>query len=261
MAEFTQENRHRNHEDYDFEEVSYIHPPEPDSLELKTTPADDEQLGEIRAPDVFQTEHRVYGCPFRYRNVTVENWYEYGVKGIELLADAGAITIVEETPIVSVTVVGTGCSGHNYNICEWWSEGESLRQRSAEDRSPPRLIKRQRVDNLKGQHPAFLQRALAQELPEFESLEEAKGFLRRVQRIVHGMTSNYTMPGSVMSGLYENTAVFRVGDTSRPELTPHRVVIRGGGLDNEDPFDARNRYPADYTFRLIDVVVKKSGGE
>ena len=260
MAEFAQNNRHRDHEEYDFEEVSYIHPPEPGSLELKTAPADDGKLGEIREPEVFQTEHHVYSSPFRYRNVTVENWFEYGEKGIELLADAGTITIVEETPIVSVTVVGTGCSGNNYNICEWWNEGESLRRGGPEEKSPPRLIKRQRVDGLKGQHPAFLQRALAQELPEFGSLEEANAFLRRIQRIVHGMTSNYTMPGSIMSGLYENTAVFRIGDTSRPELTPYRVVIRGGGLDNEDPFDARNRYPADYTFRLIDVVVKKPAG-
>ena len=135
-----------------------------------------------------------------------------------------------------------------------------MRRGGPDEKRPPRLIKRQRVDNLKGQHLAFLQRALAQELPDFESLEEANAFLRRIQRIVHGMTSNYTTPGSIMSGLYENTAVFRIGDTSRPELTPHRVVIRGGGLDNEDPFDARNRYPADYTFRLIDVVVKKPVG-
>ena len=71
------------------------------------------------------------------------------------------------------------------------------------------------------------------------------------------MTSNYTMPGSLMSGLYENTVHFRIGDTSRPELTPYKVVIRGGGLDYEDPFDERIRYPADYVFRLIDIVVKK----
>jgi hypothetical protein len=71
------------------------------------------------------------------------------------------------------------------------------------------------------------------------------------------------MLGSLMSGLYENTVHCHIGDTSRPELTVHKVIIRGGGLDYEDPFGAEsasgdiNRYPADYVFRLIDVVVKK----
>jgi len=70
------------------------------------------------------------------------------------------------------------------------------------------------------------------------------------------MTSNYTMSGSLMPGLYENTIHFRIGDTSRPELTPYRVVIRGGCLDYEDPMvgeftdGPRKRYPADYVFRL-----------
>jgi hypothetical protein len=77
------------------------------------------------------------------------------------------------------------------------------------------------------------------------------------------MTSNYTQPGSLMPGLYENTVHFRIGDTSRPELTPYKVIIRGGCLDYEDPMvgefedGPRKRYPADYVFRLIDVVVKK----
>ena len=78
------------------------------------------------------------------------------------------------------------------------------------------------------------------------------------------MTSNCTMPGSLMTGFYENTVIFRIGDTSCEDLTVKKVVIRGGGLDYEDPFGAefsgvdRNRFPADYVFRLIDIVVKKA---
>ena len=66
-----------------------------------------------------------------------------------------------------------------------------------------------------------------------------------------------------MTGLYENTVHFRIGDTSREDMTVNKIVIRGGGLDYEEPYGAehrdgdRNRYPADYVFRLIDVIVKK----
>ncbi len=37
----------------------------------------------------------------------------------------------------------------------------------------------------------------------------------------------------------------------------HKIVIRGGSQDFEDPGTYRERFPADYAFRLIDVVVKK----
>ena len=124
------------------------------------------------------------------------------------------------------------------------------------------LIKRQRIDNLKGQHNAWVQGALTQEPPQFKSVEEAVDHIKRIQKFVYEMTSGYYVPGSLMCGLYENTAYFRFGDTSRPEHTPYKVVIRGGGLDYEDPgtmySPTRGRYPADYTFRLIDVVVKIS---
>jgi len=249
-----QRNRARkNDAEYDFQEASYVLAPQGDTADTWMSCDDgDEAHGELRQPDVFETQHRVYSTPFRYANVELRGWSEgKSAKGPELLADLGSITIVEQQPIVEVIVVGSGCSGNNYNIIEWWSEGESLRNCKGQ------LIKRQRVDDLKGQHPAWIQKALAQELPDFKTLEEATAFLRRIQRIAHGMTSNYTMSGSLMSGLFENTVHFRIGDTSRPELTPHRVVIRGGGLDYEDPFDERIRYPADYVFRLIDVVVKK----
>ena len=253
MSNIVQNNRNaENPEDYDFEEAGYVLTPTGEAAETWLTQADaDEQLGEMRQPEVYETEHHVYSAPFRYENVTLECWSESGTKGHEFLADLGSITIVEEQPIVEVMVVGSGCSGDNYNIIEWWNDGETLRNEETQ------LIKRQRVDNLKGQHPAWFQKALSKEVPDFKTLDEAVAFIKRMQRIAHAMTSNYTMPGSLMSGLYENTVHFRIGDTSRPELTPHKIVIRGGGLDYEDPFDHRVRYPADYVFRLVDVVVKK----
>ena len=231
-----------------------ILPPE-GSMDIYHCPQDDEGLGELRTPEVFQTEHHVYTNPFRYENVKVDGWMEYSAKGIEVLADAGSITIEEETPIISVTVVGSGCSGRNYNIVEWWGPGESLKEAQGQ------LVKRQRVDNLKGQHPAWVQHALSCSPPEFESVEEARAYIEEIQKIAYNMTSGYYMPGSLMTGLYENTAMFRIGDTSRPEQTSYKVVVRGGGLDYEDPGEMisppRPRYPADYTFRLIDLVVRK----
>ncbi len=214
-----------------------------------------ERLGELREASVFETEHHEYTVPFRYKNVEVEDWSEYSDKGIELAADSGSITIIEDKPIVSVTVVGSGCSGNNFNILEWWGPGESI------DKIKLQLVKRQRIDNLQGQHNAWIQTVLTQE-PYFKTLEEAEDVFERLQRTVHEMTSGYYMPGSVMCGLYENTACFRFGDTSRAEHTPYKVVIRGGGLDYEDPgkmySPSKGRYPAEYCFRLIDVVVKKS---
>ena len=250
-----QKNRTRaNDAEYDFDEASYVLAPQGEAADTwMGCDQGDAAHGEMREPEVFETEHHVYTTPFRYANVELRGWSEgKSDKGPEFLADIGSIAIVEEQPIVEVVVVGSGCSGNNYNTIEWWGEGESLRNAKGQ------LIKRQRVENLHGQHPAWIQKALSQELPDFETLEEAKAYLQKIQRIAHGMTSNFSMPGSLMSGLYENTVHFRIGDTSRPELTPHRIVIRGGGLDYEDPFDQRIRYPADYVFRLVDVIVKKA---
>ena len=234
-------------------DFGYTLPPRTDGLRLRHAPQDDAELGPLREPEIFETEHHVYTTPFRYANVVLDGWYEAEIKGVEVLADRGSITIAEEKPIVSVTIVGSGCSGMNYNICEWWGPGETLRDGSTRT---PQLIKRQRVDNLKGQHDAWVQQALSQE-PDFQTLDDARSFVRRLQDTVYNMTCAYTVPGSIMTGLYENTAVFRIGDTSRPEHVPHRVVIRGGGLDYEDPGTDVSRYPADYTFRLVDVLVRK----
>jgi len=240
------------------------------------TSKDEDRLGKVQQVETFETEHHLYKTPFRYKNVKVENWLEYGEVGIEMAADIGTITIVEEKPIVSVTIVGSGCSGKNYNIVEWWGPGESITRMKVKDSQDPdwilwkdgtyvfpyQRIKRQRIDNLKGQHNAWTQSALTQEPPKFKSVEEATTFIKRLQTIVYNMTSGYYMPGSLMTGLYENTAYFRIGDMTDPEDIPYKVVIRGGGLDYEDPgtmfTPSIARYPADYAFRLIDIVVKKS---
>ena len=98
--------------------------------------------------------------------------------------------------------------------------------------------------------------------------------ISKMRRVIYGMTNGYYRPGSIMGGLYENTAYFRIGDVNvfseEDDKEPgkvfreivdqydvHKIVIRGGALDYEDPGSNRERYPADYGFRLIDVVVKK----
>jgi hypothetical protein len=48
-------------------------------------------------------------------------------------------------------------------------------------------------------------------------VEEARAVFEKTQEKVYQMTSGYYMPGSLMTGLYENVAYFRIGDTSRPE--------------------------------------------
>jgi len=233
-------------------------PPEKD-LRVYYAPADDEKLGPVQEVEVYDTEHHLYRVPFRYKNVKLDRWLEFDAKGVEILAERGSITIIEDKPIVAVTVVGSGCSTPSYNVVEWWSDGEDLQN------APGQLIKRERVDNLKGQHPAWIQAALSQKT-KFKTLEEANAFRERLRDTTYAMTNGFTVPGSLMGGLYENTAYFRVGDAayvdqatkSWRQVDCHKVVIRGGGQDYEDPGKKIARYPADYTFRLIDVVVKKA---
>ena len=153
-----------------------------------------------------------------------------------------------------MTVVGSGCSWCYYSVVEWWGPGDKVEVPTTR---AMQLIKRQRIDKLNGQRDAWVQSALAGLVPDFGSVEQAKEWIGKIHKWVRNMTSGYYMPGSLMTGLYENTAHFRIGDTSRPEHSPHRVVIRGGGLDYEDPGTGIARYPADYTFRLVDVTVKK----
>lgn len=225
-------------------------------------PEADELLGRMQKVEVYEEEHHVYMVPFRYENVTIDYWSEYSDKGIEIAAELGSITIVEEKPIVAVTVVGSGCSTQGYNIVEWWGEGEGL------DDPHGQLIKRQRVDNLVGQHPAAIQRAFSQPR-EFESLEEANEAWKTMQKRVYAMTSNYYRPGSLFGGLFENTAYFRIGDVNYIEKERgyknirkthqecYKMVVKAGSWDYEDPGSTRERHPADYAIRLIDVCVKK----
>jgi hypothetical protein len=123
-----------------------------------------------------------------------------------------------------------------------------------------------------GQHPAFIQQAFSQQ-GEFNNLEKANKYIKKMQKVVYAMTQGYYLPGSLMAGLYENTAYFRIGDNNdfetdekadtfknrviKPGQPVHKVVIKCGGLDYEDPGTVRSRYPADYAIRLIEIVVKK----
>ena len=224
-------------------------------------PQHDEMLGPMQQVAVYEEEHHVYMVPFRYENVTVDFWSEYSDKGIELTAELGSITIIEKKPIVSVTVVGSGCSTPNYNVVEWWGEGEGLHNPHGQ------LIKRDRVDNLVGQHPAAIQSGFSKP-QKFETLQQAQEAWETMQKRVYAMTGNYYRPGSLMGGLFENTAYFRIGDVNfiesqgyknvrKTHQECYKVVVKGGSLDYEDPGTPRERHPADYAFRLIDVCVKK----
>ena len=249
---------------------SYTLEPREGSVYVYRTPGDDVKLGEIQEMEVYEPECHVYRSPFRYKNVKMDRWMEYNDKGVELYAN-GTITITEEKPIVSVTIVGSGCSTPNYNIVEWWADGEDL------SNSHGQLLKRSRIDNLKGQHNAWLQKAFTRDRFKekgFTTIEEANEFMAKLRQVMYAMTGNFYMPGSVMGGLYENTAYFRIGDSNVfsddgkkekgevfrekvGQYDVHKIVIRGGGLDYEDPGSDRERYPAEYAFRLIEVVVKK----
>ncbi len=230
-------------------------------------PQDDYRLGPSQEVETYQEEHRVYKSPFRYKNAAIDYWWEYSEKGVEIQAERGSITITETKPIVSVTVVGSGCETPGYNIVEWWSEGE--------DKWAPRgqLMKRQRIGDLRGQHPQFLHGALMTR-QKFTSLEEANKQLEMIQNAVYAKSFGFTIPGSVMGGDYENTAYFRIGDarifaeeasqkTGDVHRMPqgnqecHRVVIRAGGMDIEEGGKGHQYFPSDYAVRLIDIVVKK----
>jgi hypothetical protein len=49
------------------------------------------------------------------------------------------------------------------------------------------------------------------------------------------MASDPTMPGNPMEGLHVSTVHFGLGATGRPRRTVHRILIRGGRLEYEDP--------------------------
>ncbi len=201
-------------------------------------------------PQVFQTEHREYSVPWHYPNVAIDGWLEYNDKGTELFAEHGTITIQEECPIVSATTVASGCSSPNYHLLEWWPGDEANEWRRTR-RLPPQapLMMRQQADGLKGQHPTS-------EMSVF--LGRGSDTEKDLADKMHDITHNHHLPfPSIMNGLHENTAHFRIGDTSRPALTTRRIVLRGGALDLEDPYQFNSRFPGDFTCRLIDVEVRK----
>jgi hypothetical protein len=254
-------------------EPSYTIPPR-GAYPGRRAPQDDYRLGPMQEVEAFETEHRLYRSPFRYKNVVIDNWVEFSEKGVEIQAERGSITIREQQPIVSVTVVGTGCETPGYNIVEWWDDGEDVSNFRGQ------LIKRQRVGDLRGQHPQQLHQLFTRK-QNFKTVEEANEYVEILQRALYAKSFNFTVPGSIMGGLYENTAYFRIGDvttfeekatqndgaihrnaTGRSEA--HKVVIRAGSLDIEEPGKKRvegaaahTYYPGDYAVRLIDLVVRK----
>ena len=78
MSKIVQNNRERTRdEEYDFEEASYVLPPQGPSAETwKSHDQGDPAHGEMRKPDVYETEHHVYSTPFRYENVELRHWSE-----------------------------------------------------------------------------------------------------------------------------------------------------------------------------------------
>lgn len=205
-------------------------------------------LGPRRQCDVIpDTERHVYVVPFWYQNVEVNDWYEWGVNGMEMKANTGSIIIRERKPIVAVTVIGSACTPKGYNICEWWDEGEDIDKANIKNQ----LVKRQRIDNLNGTHPSIYSLSLMGmygtnngwkwfSRGEFADLAEG---LRR-------LTDNYY--GHWDMGFYENVASFHVGPPY-----PKQVTIRCGTKIPEDVGYSLERYPGDYCVRVVETIVIK----
>ena len=98
--------------------------------------------------EVWRIKTYMYSAPFNYPNVKVElgrsgTGIEYNMDGAELdIYPYGAIIIEETEPIVSVTVIGSGCSNPGYVVLE----AEPLVWKY------PRTGIRMRRDNLWGMH-------------------------------------------------------------------------------------------------------------
>ena len=212
----------------------------------KFTDGQVKQFGPVQRREVISaTERYVYSSPFMYDNLEVGDFYEIDpTKGIEFKADDGYITITEELPIVSVMVVGSGCTPGGYNICEWWAEGETL------ENANDQLVKRQRIDHLNGIHPSIWIRMMMGTAPCTTFRDVSGGDIRNVGEALKKLSNNFY--GNVEMGLYENTAHFRVGPPY-----PNRVTIRCGCKGTEDPGTSIERYPADYAIRLVEVTVIK----
>jgi hypothetical protein len=208
------------------------------------TEAQIKQFGPAREVEVFRsTERHVYSTPFMYPNVDVGNFYEIDpTKGIEFQADDGFLTIVEEQPIVAVTVVGSGCTPHGYNICEWWDDGESI------EALKDQLVKRQRVDGLNGTHPSIWSLLVMGIVPGVTFEDVAPGEMEGTLDCLRKLSDRFY--GGYYMGFYENCAYFRVGPPY-----PRRVTIRCGCQATEDPGTSIERYPADYAIRVVETLV------
>ena len=114
--------------------------------ELEVTRMAKEGTPQVR--DVWRTKTYAYWAPFNYPNVKVDlgrpgTGVEFNPDGAELdIYPYGAITIEEEEPIVSVTVIGSGCSAKAYVIME----AEPVEWKF------PRTAVRMRSDRLWGMH-------------------------------------------------------------------------------------------------------------
>ena len=208
------------------------------------TPEQRAKFGPPRAAQVLDCEHHVYLSPFIYDNVEVSDFYEIDPgKGIEFKADTGRLTINSEKPITTVTVVGSACYSHGYNICEWWDPGQNI------DNLKDQLVKRQRVDNLHGIHPSIFFQIMLQTFPGLTYKDIDLGITDPVDCIKKFSEQYYE---SVHLGFYENTARFRIGPPY-----PNAVTIRSGcklpevpGLDDMQP-------KADYAIRVVDLTVMR----
>ena len=78
MPKIEQKNPERGwDEEYDYQEASYVLPPQGPSAGIWLShPEGDEKLGEMRQPEVYETEHHVYSAPFRFENVQLRYWSE-----------------------------------------------------------------------------------------------------------------------------------------------------------------------------------------
>lgn len=226
-----------------------------------------------RDADEFSTRIRVYQTPFMYDNVDVGDFYEIdAMKGIEFKADTGFITIREEKPIVAVTVVGSGCVPRGYNIVEWWDDGENI------DNVDNRTVKRLRIDDLNGIHPSVWIHKLADlaflkdvDLEVVSPGDNITSKIDLLNRLSEGFYQNLPL------NFHENSAHFALGHAPvdvpaeqyaavghsfaslPPRKTaiayPHKITIRCGCKETEDPGTKLERYPGDYAIRLVQVHV------
>ena len=103
---------------------------------------------EMQSVDVYTIEHRQYMAPFKYSNFTVELGRdhpnsEYNMDGVEIdVPPHGAITFIEDDPIIGVTVIGSSCS----------PPGTLLLHAEPVEWKFPRTGVKMKVDNLWGEH-------------------------------------------------------------------------------------------------------------